>query len=294
MNFAPKLLLAIAMPSCLGVVTDALSHVATQPQQQQQSAAEPRFLFNLTSGGTLEPVVNKTSIAMSTGVATVIGLGLLSVLNNYIVKATEMESKSIGRTIQDHRLVFAHASKYVPLKKYLRTVSTIVRLVCFNAHITLSFQKITNFCMASENKPVGQAARLKLSTTTFGPTNKPWSSTTKITGSISKITMNGGRNMATPITLMQGFFRSGKHTKQLTKKAIEYRMAFLTYLQHAKIKGHTRRISLMKRDNLRWFSSKLVFFLYWYTTFMRKVTTSTFFPFFLQGHSHTCSIFTHM
>ena len=103
MNFAPKLL-AIAMSSCLGV-TDALSNnhvVATQQQQRR----EPRFLFNLTSGGKLEPVVNSTSIAMSTGVATVVGLGLLSVLNNYIVKASELEAKSIGRQIEDQRLVF--------------------------------------------------------------------------------------------------------------------------------------------------------------------------------------------
>ena len=103
MNFAPKLL-AIAMSSCLGV-TDALSNnhhvVATQQQRR-----EPRFLFNLTSGGKLEPVVNSTSIAMSTGVATVVGLGLLSVLNNYIVKASELETKSIGRQIEDQRLVF--------------------------------------------------------------------------------------------------------------------------------------------------------------------------------------------
>ena len=83
MNFASSLLAIMA--AAIAGVTDAAATLGRQ--------REPRFLFNLNSSGTYVPVKNRTSIAYSTGVATVIGLGMLSVLNTYIEKATALEAR---------------------------------------------------------------------------------------------------------------------------------------------------------------------------------------------------------
>ena len=64
------------------------------------TSSQPRLFYQLTSSR-LVPVVSRTSLAYGAGVATVLGLGLLSVLDHWLKEVSASEALGLSREVAE-------------------------------------------------------------------------------------------------------------------------------------------------------------------------------------------------
>ena len=64
------------------------------------TSSQPRLFYQLTSSR-LVPVISRTSLAYGAGIATVLGLGLLSVLDHWLKEVSASEALALSREVAE-------------------------------------------------------------------------------------------------------------------------------------------------------------------------------------------------
>jgi hypothetical protein len=100
MSFAklPTTVLAIATTGCNNFRSGRGLDVANA--DDGDTSSQSRLFYQLTSSR-LVPVINRTSLAYGAGIATVLGLGFLSVLDHWLKEVSTSEALALSRALAE-------------------------------------------------------------------------------------------------------------------------------------------------------------------------------------------------
>ena len=71
-----------------------------------------RYLYTVSSSGVYTPVLNETTVAVSAGFATIIGLGMLSAVNNFLKAIAEHQNATSTRTFRRAENIYKDFKDY--------------------------------------------------------------------------------------------------------------------------------------------------------------------------------------